>query len=324
MARRIMHEFRLDEISAVDRPAQKHAKVVLMKRDFSQDERDKDSGSGAAMPDGSFPIENKGDLGNAIRAIGRAKDPGAARAHIIRRAKALGCSDMLPENWTQKADKEPDPYDPKEGDEGEDEEGRKPGNPVNRKDKPMADETKKVAELEAQIADLTKARDEAVAKVAELTKAADIAKTDETFEADGATIRKSEVGEAAFKFMKAQAEKIEINEFAKKAEAEIPYLPGEAIAKANVLRSVARLPEDIAKAIGAMLAAGNTAMKSITAEKGHGMPGYTKADDELNGLVEAHMAAHTVSKAVATAAVLQTPEGRRLYAEMESEKKRAA
>lgn len=324
MARKIMREFRLDEISAVDRPAQKHAKVVLMKRDFSSDERDNAAETGSAMPDGSFPIENKGDLANAIRAIGRAKDPAAARAHITRRAKALGCPDMLPENWTQKADKEPDPYDPNEGDEGEDEEGRKPGNPVNRKEKPMADEAKKVAELEAQIADLTKARDDAVAKVAELTKAADIAKADETFVADGQTIRKSEVGESVFNFMKAQAEKIEINEFAKKADAEIPYLPGESTAKANVLRSVSRLPEDVAKAVNAMLAAGNAAMKSVTAEKGHGLPGYTKADDELNGLVEAHATAHKVTKAAAYDAVLQTADGRRLYAEAEAEKKRAA
>jgi hypothetical protein len=92
--KRIMRAFKLNEISAVDRPAQAHAKVVLMKRDFSASERRSDAKSGAAMPDGSFPIENAEDLANARRLAGKAKDPAAARAHIARRAKALGLSKL--------------------------------------------------------------------------------------------------------------------------------------------------------------------------------------------------------------------------------------
>ena len=94
MTKRIMRAFKLHEISAVDRPAQAHAKVVIMKRDFSASERRSDAKSGAAMPDGSFPIENAEDLANARRLAGKAKDPAAARAHIARRAKALGLSKM--------------------------------------------------------------------------------------------------------------------------------------------------------------------------------------------------------------------------------------
>lgn len=55
------------------------------------------------MPDGSFPIESKADLKNAIQAIGRAKNPAAAKAHIKRRARALGCADMIPEGWVGKS-----------------------------------------------------------------------------------------------------------------------------------------------------------------------------------------------------------------------------
>lgn len=66
---------------------------------FSTEKRSKMAGEGKALPDGSFPIENESDLRNAIQAIGRAKDPGKAKAHIKRRAKALGCENLIPEGW---------------------------------------------------------------------------------------------------------------------------------------------------------------------------------------------------------------------------------
>jgi hypothetical protein len=75
----------------------------VLKREFSQKERDDAADSGAALPDGSFPIENKSDLKNAIQAYGRAKDKEKAKAHIIARAKALGATDELPDDWKEKA-----------------------------------------------------------------------------------------------------------------------------------------------------------------------------------------------------------------------------
>jgi hypothetical protein len=75
------------------------------KREFSTASRERMAESGTAMPDGSFPIANRSDLMNAIRSVGRAKDYGAARAHIIRRARALNAMDMLPEDWRNKATK---------------------------------------------------------------------------------------------------------------------------------------------------------------------------------------------------------------------------
>lgn len=69
------------------------------KRKFSSAARDSAAESGAAMPDGSFPIKNKKDLKNAILAHGRAKDPEKAKAHIKGRAKALGATDALPDDW---------------------------------------------------------------------------------------------------------------------------------------------------------------------------------------------------------------------------------
>ena len=69
-------------------------------KDYTEAQRDDLAKSGKALPDGSFPIDNVQDLKNAIRAIGRAKDPAAAKAHIRKRAAALGATSLLPETWS--------------------------------------------------------------------------------------------------------------------------------------------------------------------------------------------------------------------------------
>lgn len=49
----------------------------------------------------SYPIGDKDDLSNAIAAVGRGSgDHDAIRAYIKKRAAALGCSNMIPDNWT--------------------------------------------------------------------------------------------------------------------------------------------------------------------------------------------------------------------------------
>ena len=75
----------------------------IQERDVSARQRQALAKKGMAMPDGSFPIENEGDLKNAIQAIGRAKDPAAAKAHIKRRARAMGLEKMLPEDWMKES-----------------------------------------------------------------------------------------------------------------------------------------------------------------------------------------------------------------------------
>lgn len=60
---------------------------------------------GWAMPDGSYPIrpaDNHGaaDLVAAVRAVGRGGGShNAIRKHVITRARALGMSDQIPDNW---------------------------------------------------------------------------------------------------------------------------------------------------------------------------------------------------------------------------------
>lgn len=79
--------------------AQIMALAPVSDREFKPAEREKLSKSGKAMPDGSFPIKNATDLKNAIRAVGRSKNPAAAKSHIKKMAKKLGLEDLVPEGW---------------------------------------------------------------------------------------------------------------------------------------------------------------------------------------------------------------------------------
>jgi hypothetical protein len=72
---------------------------IINKADFSEAQRRRMAASGAAMPDGSFPIRNRADLQNAIQSVGRAKNYDEAKKHIISRARTLGLTAMLPNDW---------------------------------------------------------------------------------------------------------------------------------------------------------------------------------------------------------------------------------
>lgn len=69
------------------------------RKDYSADDRKKLAKSGHAMPDGSFPIEDEDDLHNAVKLAGNASNPAAAKAHIKKRAKAMGKTDAIPDTW---------------------------------------------------------------------------------------------------------------------------------------------------------------------------------------------------------------------------------
>lgn len=71
-------------------------------REFSDTSREKMAGRGVAMPDGSYPIPDKDALRRAVKSYGRAKNQAAVKRHIVKRARALGATDMLPEDWAQK------------------------------------------------------------------------------------------------------------------------------------------------------------------------------------------------------------------------------
>lgn len=94
---------RIESVGAVDEGDNPGASIMFWKkRKFTQSQREAAADKGQAMPSGGFPIQNATDLRNAVQAIGRAKDPPAAKAHIIRRAKALGLTRLLPDGWVAK------------------------------------------------------------------------------------------------------------------------------------------------------------------------------------------------------------------------------
>jgi hypothetical protein len=70
------------------------------KAEFSDSERKDLASHGQAQSDGSYPIRNKADLHNAIQDFGRSKDKGKTKAWIVRRARALGATSMLPDSWS--------------------------------------------------------------------------------------------------------------------------------------------------------------------------------------------------------------------------------
>lgn len=80
---------------------------VMSKRTYSAEQRAEYAKQGVAMKDGSYPIPDKGALEDAISAFGRAKNKNATKRHIIKRAKALKATDLLPADWpgSTKADK---------------------------------------------------------------------------------------------------------------------------------------------------------------------------------------------------------------------------
>lgn len=78
--------------------------VAFVEAAYTQKQKDQLVGSGAmrnAQGKGSYPIKSKSDLRKAIQAVGRGgANHNAIRRHIIARARALGLSSMIPDNWS--------------------------------------------------------------------------------------------------------------------------------------------------------------------------------------------------------------------------------
>ena len=75
----------------------------VQERSFSAEERKRLAEEGKALPDGSFPIETRSDLANAVRLYGLGESPATAKSHIVKCAKGLGAEDALPEDWMTEA-----------------------------------------------------------------------------------------------------------------------------------------------------------------------------------------------------------------------------
>lgn len=70
---------------------------------WTEDRRKEATKKGHALPDGGYPIDDVADLKKAIQAYGRAKHPEITKKHIIKRARSLKSTDLLPEGWVKSA-----------------------------------------------------------------------------------------------------------------------------------------------------------------------------------------------------------------------------
>jgi hypothetical protein len=247
MPGKIMRSFKMTEISAVDRPAQVHARMSIMKRDDGN----------PAVTDGDIQMTE------------------AEMIEITKKSKADMASLQAQ----------------------------------------LDDAMKEVADLKAQMGK----RDETIV---ELTKANDIAKSDEVIKVGDTEIRKSAVGDSTFAMFKAQNAEIakandarELVELTKRAETELSALPGEAVAKAAVLKAVAKMAEAERTALDAMLKGGQAALASLMKSKGRdGVSGEgATADEKIEALAKSYAKEKGVTIAKATDAIMQTDEGRALY-----------
>jgi hypothetical protein len=93
---------RAKEIGITDLPAlqQEAVTAAAIKQKYAFSERLRMVKTGEALVGGAFPIRDEDDLRNAIQSIGRAKDPMAAKSHLMKRARALNLVDVLPEKWS--------------------------------------------------------------------------------------------------------------------------------------------------------------------------------------------------------------------------------
>lgn len=113
-----IEDFDPERVDGVESPANGVNKFLILKASgeledvgkassFNAEDRRKYAHEGVALPDGSFPIPDVKHLKLAIRMIGLSKKPKAKiRAHIERRARALGRTDLIPKDWGKKVAKE--------------------------------------------------------------------------------------------------------------------------------------------------------------------------------------------------------------------------
>ena len=67
--------------------------------DMTTERRQNLAKRGIAMKDGGYPIPDRTYLAKAVKAYGRAKNKAAVKRHIVKRARALHSTDMIPDSW---------------------------------------------------------------------------------------------------------------------------------------------------------------------------------------------------------------------------------
>jgi hypothetical protein len=86
----------------------------LAKREFSTEKRKELKQQGKTDSHGGFPLEKPVDVKNAVRAIGRAKNPEMEKRRIKAAAKKFNCEHYIPDGWKSGEVKKYDPDQPRD------------------------------------------------------------------------------------------------------------------------------------------------------------------------------------------------------------------
>lgn len=265
--KRIMREFKINEISAVDNPAQEGARAVLLKRDDlaapvasgSADETltiINDQPEEKSMTD---QIETlKAELAKAETLLAMSADERSYYDGLGEKAQETflaKSADKRSAEVQKSADAKAVVY--KDAD----------GNTYTKAD-------------DKRLIELAKARDELVREKQELAK---------------------------------RAKEIEL---AKRAD-ELKHIPGDDATRIAILKSIESIEDEaVRKAALAALKARDAGVAKAFEQVGHaGSPEKQSAEQKIEAMAKAYADEHKVSKAKAFTAVLQTAEGRALYAE---------
>lgn len=149
--------------------------------------------------------------------------------------------------------------------------------------------TKTIEELTAENADLTAKLAKACGELDDLkakmgeqeteleeTKKSLAAATDETVSVGGESFRKSEVGDVSFRAMKAMANERDTARFEKAASEQYPTLVGTATEKGAVLKAMATMDTETAKALTSILDAAEKMAKAGFDRIGTAYPGVSQ------------------------------------------------
>ena len=294
--KRIMSEFRIDEISSVDTPAQEGARVAIMKR--AEDE----------LPDGAHTVRfNTSELEAIIRReVTKLKGDEAMAEETKTDTDRLDAEDQPTVAALQAQ--------------------------LARAQAVVALAAEERAHFDAlpedaRTAFLAKSADGRRTELDAAVKAAADADPVVYTTADGVALRKS-AGEAFIALAKSndslrkeadalRAER-EAERLEKRAEFELGHLPGDLKTRAAMLKAIGGIEdESLREAAHDALKAQNEAMSKAFETRGHGgEPSPGSPDDQLDKLAKAHAEKQGVSYQAAYADVLTSAEGRALYAKI--------
>ena len=209
--------------------------------------------------------------------------------------------------------------------------GAGPTGDLDKGDRSMSDQEKRLEELEAANKRLEASRDALVkslegegyvVQIADDAVTVEKRKPEDYIDVAGEAVLKSALPASVLAMISKQAgelaevtKKLEAEELVKRVSAEIPHLSGAPAMKGAVLKAVDAIADDeIRKAAHAMLKGANTLASKLTREFGTVAPEETDAMSELNKMAEDYAVEKKVMFAKAFAEVTRTGRGAELFA----------